>query len=91
MSGDDHGHGSGHGHDSDAPVDIIPLGSWQDNLLAVVAVLALFGLGWYSYCFMQPDGIKVLAPHHAGEHGGEGEKSPAEQPTTPPAGSAESH
>lgn len=60
MSGDDHGHG-GHGHD-DGPSDIIPLGSWQDNFLALVAICALAGLAYFTGGYVQ--GIKVPEAHH---------------------------
>ena len=80
MSGDDHGHGSGHGHGDDAPNDIIPLGSLQDNILGVVAASALVGLVWFMMFFTDPEGIKVLAPaHHGGaEHGAGAEHAGAE-------------
>jgi hypothetical protein len=79
MSGDDHGHGSGHGHGDDAPNDIIPPGSLQDNILGVVSASALVGLVWFMMFFTAPEGIKVLAPaHHGGaEHGAEVEHAGA--------------
>lgn len=92
MSGDDHGHGSGHGHD-DGPSDIIPVGSWQDNLLALISIGALLGLCWYGTGYAE--GIKVAESveisHAAESHAeaaaaanpGQAELSPANSTSAP--------
>lgn len=71
MSSDDHGHG-GHGHD-DGPSDIIPVGSWQDNFLALVAIGALVGLSYWAGGYVQ--GIKVPEAHHGAVHSEHGAAS----------------
>ena len=67
MSDDAHGHDAGHGHDaSDEVGEIIKPGSWQDNLLALVAIFALGGLTFWGAGYAQ--GIKVVTPHHEAGH-----------------------
>jgi hypothetical protein len=73
MSSDDHGHGGhGDGH-GDGPSDIIPVGSWQDNLLAMLAIAALAGLTYFSAGYVQ--GIKVPEAHHGAAHAEHGSVS----------------
>lgn len=73
MSSDDHGHGGhGDGHD-DGPSDIIPVGSWQDKLLAMIAIAALAGLTYFSAGYVQ--GIKVPEAHHGAAHAEHGSVS----------------
>ena len=64
MSSDDHGHGHG-GHD-DGPSDIIAVGSWQDKFLALVALSALVGIGYWAGGYVQ--GIKVPVAQHGAAH-----------------------
>jgi len=64
SGGDDHGNSSGHGHDSNnAPTDIIPLGSWQDNLLALVCLATLVGFYFWA------QGFQTISRAHQGENG----------------------
>lgn len=70
MSSDDHGHGGhGDGHD-DGPSDIIPVGSWQDKFLALLAICALGGISYFAVGYTQ--GIKVPESHHSAAHGEHG-------------------
>lgn len=72
MSGNDHGHGSDHGHSNHEANDIIPVGGWQDRLLAMVALTALFWFFNLGAKFMEPEGIRPLPQtgrfHLEGEH-----------------------
>lgn len=85
MSDDSHGHGAGHGHDShDGPSDIIAPGSWQDQFLAIISLVALAGLCYWGAGYYQGGGITVPQAHehqahsagHAAEHAQTGEQIP---------------
>ncbi len=71
MSGADHGHGSDH---DQGVTDIIPLGSWQDNLLALICLCVLAGFAWWGSGFA-PGAIKVAVHEGAHEHGAESQSS----------------
>lgn len=66
AGGSDHSHdGHGHGSDEHGSEQIIPHGSWQDRLLALVALAALGGLVWWGSMFNA--GITV-PQHSSGAH-----------------------
>ena len=53
MSGDNHGHSSQDGHESDdVKKDIIPIGSWQDKILALVCIATLVGFYFWAKGFL---------------------------------------
>ena len=88
MSGDDHGHG----HDShDGPSDIIPLGSWQDNMLAIVALSVLAGFCAWGVGITSGIAVPVHAAHHASGHKEAVTAGHSSLPETAPAGTEAEH